>query len=225
MNKPSLFIVFYEKSKLGTLIRKIFGALLNRIYPDYDLFNALALKSGLPGTPVFAYELNGEQVKIMPMGQHLDSHGEEINSLQKLKEDFFDITQGKSQGKLEWIMENRLIKRKYLSEFVHPEGPIRLHYLPKAKCLAIGGGRNRMITLMKFGYCSAKQFKEAEWDEENKKYINGDIVINYPDKPVWDDIPPGTDKQGWVDKTRRWDKAYEEGLRFKVGNLYKAIFK
>ena len=72
---------------------------------------------------------------------------------------------------------------------------------------------------------SAKQFKEAEWDEENKKYIKGDIVINYPDKPVWDDIPPGTDKQGWVDKTRRWDKAYEEGLRFKVGDIYKAIFK
>ena len=32
------------------------------------------------------------------------------------------------------------------------------------------------------------QFKQAEWDEANKRYVDGDIVINYPGKPVWDDI-------------------------------------
>jgi len=215
-----LFFTIYEKSKLGTIIRKIHGPILNLIHPSYNLFNALALKSGLPGTPVFTFSTEGQdEVKIMPMGQHLDSHGEGINSLDKLKEDFV-----KKDGKIEWIMKNRLIEHKYLSEFVAPEGPIRIHHLPVAKCLAIGGGRNRILALMNVGFCNAKQLKEAEWDEQNKEYVNGDITINYPGKPVWDDIPPGTDRQGWVDKTKRWDDAYAQGLRFKVGELYEAIF-
>ncbi len=54
--------------------------------------------------------------------------------------------------------------------------------------------------------------------------MNGDIAINYPGKPVWDDIPPDTSKQGWVDKTKRWDDAYQQGLRLTMGEVYKALF-
>ena len=81
------------------------------------------------------------------------------------------------------------------------------------------------MTLMRLGYKNAKQLKQATWDEENKRYFQGDIVINSPGKPVWDDIPPGTTKQGWVDKTKRWDDAYRQGLRLTMGEVYDAIFK
>jgi hypothetical protein len=218
-------IDLYEKIGLGTLVRKIHGSILNLIYPDYNLFNALALKSGPPGTPVFIYESDGKEVKIMPMGKHLDAHGESIDSVEKLKEDFFKITKGQKQGKVDWMFENKILGKKYLSEFVQPEGPARLHYLPKAKCLAIGGGRNRIVTLMKFGYWNAKQLKEAVWDEASKKYLNGDVIINTPGKPVWDDVPGRTDIQDWVDKTKRWDDAYAAGLRFKVRDIYNILFK
>ena len=77
---------------------------------------------------------------------------------------------------------------------------------------------------MRLGYRNAKQLKQAEWDKANQKYIDGDIVINYPGKPVWDDIPPDTSKQGWVDKTKRWDDAYRQGLRLTIGEVYEAIF-
>lgn len=214
-----------EKSGLGTLFRKIQGAILNIKYPEYNLFNALALKSGPPGTPVFEYETDGLKVKIMPMGMHLDLHGEAITTVDQLKADFFKITKGQKQGKVDWIFENKIIGKKYLSEFVFPEGPARLHYLPKAKCLAIGGGRNRIVTLMRFGYFNAKQLKEAVWNDEKKKYVDGDVIINYPGKPVWDDVPGRTDIQDWVDKTKRWDDAYAAGLRFKVRDIYNMLFK
>jgi len=116
-----------------------------------------------------------------------------------------------------------LYEKKYLSEFVK-EGPVRIHYLPGAKCLAVGGGRNRLLTLMRLGYRNAMQFKQAEWDEADQRYVGGDIAINYPGKPVWDDIPPTTSKQGWVDKTKRWDDAYSQGLRLTMGEVYRAIF-
>jgi hypothetical protein len=215
--KPINIII--EKLKIGYLFRIIRGAYCNKKYPDYDLFKALALKSGLPGSKVFKFTTDGQEVTLFPMGQHLDQHGsDEITDLHSLKWDF-----EKPDGKIPWITKFRLYQKKYLSEFVK-EGPVRIHYLPGAKCLAVGGGRNRLLTLMRLGYRNAMQFKQAEWDEANQRYVGGDIAINYPGKPVWDDIPPTTSKQGWVDKTKRWDDAYSQGLRLTMGEVYKAIF-
>jgi len=215
--KPINIII--EKLKIGYLLRIIQGRYFNKKYPDYNLFKALALKSGLPGSKVFKFITDGQEVTLFPMGQHLDQHGsDEITDLRSLKWDF-----EKPGGKIPWITKFRLYEKKYLSEFVK-EGPVRIHYLPGAKCLAVGGGRNRLLTLMRLGYRNAKQFKQAEWDEANQRYVGGDIVINYPGKPVWDDIPPTTSKQGWVDKTKRWDDAYSQGLRLTVGEVYRAIF-
>ena len=210
--------IIIEKLKIGYLFRIIHGSYCNKNYPEYNLFKALALKSGLPGSDVFQFTTDGQEVTLFPMGQHLDQHGSEIVDLHSLKWDF-----EKPDGKISWITKFRLYERKYLSEFVK-EGPIRIHYLPEAKCLAVGGGRNRLLTLMRLGYRNAKQLKQAEWDKANQKYTDGDIVINYPGKPVWDDIPPDTSKQGWVDKTKRWDDAYRQGLRLTIGEVYKAIF-
>ncbi|MEE8167709.1 MAG: hypothetical protein V3T58_02410 [Candidatus Hydrothermarchaeales archaeon] len=213
------FNIIIEKLKIGYLSRIIHGAYCNKKYPEYNLFKALALKSGLPGSDVFKFTTDGQEVTLFPMGQHLDQHGsDEITDLRSLKWDF-----EKPDGKIPWITNFRLYERKCFSEFVK-EGPIRIHYLPEAKCLAIGGGRNRLLTLMRLGYRNAMQFKQAEWDEANKKYVNGDIAINYPGKPVWDDIPPDTSKQGWVDKTKRWEDAWRQGLRLTMGEVYKAIF-
>ena len=210
--------IIIEKLKIGYLFRIIHGSYCNKKYPEYNLFKALALKSGLPGSDVFQFTTDGQEVTLFPMGQHLDQHGSEIADLHSLKWDF-----EKPDGKISWITKFRLYERKYLSEFVK-EGPIRIHYLPEAKCLAVGGGRNRLLTLMRLGYRNAKQLKQAEWDKANQKYMDGDIIINYPGKPVWDDIPPDTSKQGWVDKTKRWDDAYRQGLRLTIGEVYKAIF-
>jgi hypothetical protein len=208
-----------EKLKIKHLFRIIQSHRYNNRYPEYNLFNALALKSGLPGSENFKFTTDGQEVTLVPMGQHLDQHGNDaITDLKSLKWDFI-----KSGGKLQWITENRLYEGKCLSEFVE-EGPVRVHYLPEAKRLAAGGGRNRLITLMRLGFRNAKQLKDAEWDESRQKYINGDIAINYPGKPVWDDIPPGTKVQGWVDKTKRWDDAYRQGLRLTMGEVYYAIF-
>ncbi len=208
-----------EKLKIGYLYRILLGYYYNLRFPEYNLFNALALKSGLPGSDVFKFFTDGQEVTLFPMGQHLDQHGsDEITDLGSLKWDF-----EKPDGKIPWITKFRLYERKYLSEFV-VEGPIRIHHLPAAKCLAVGGGRNRLLALIKLGYRNAMQFKQAEWNEERKKYVNGDIVINYPGQPVWDDIPPDTSKQGWVDKTRRWEDAWRQGLRLTIGDVYKAIF-
>jgi len=213
------FKVALEKLKIGYLLRIIKGAYYNKRYPEYDLFKALALKSGLPGSDVFKFTTDGQEVTLFPMGQHLDQHGsDEIVDLSSLKRDF-----EKPDGKIPWITKSHLYEGKYFSEFVK-EGPVRLHYLPGAKCLAIGGGRNRMLTLMKLGYKNAMQFKQAVWDESNKKYVDGDIVINSPGKPVWDDIPPGTTEQGWVDKTKRWEDAWRQGLKLTMGKVYRAIF-
>lgn len=210
---------FVEKLAIGYLYRIIQGWYYNKKHPEYDMFNALALKSGLPGSDVFKFITDGQEVILFPMGQHLDHHGsDEITDLNSLKWDF-----EKPDGKIQWIRDSYLYERKHFTEFVI-EGPIRLHYIPKAKCLAIGGGRNRMLALMKLGYRNAMQLKEAEWDDQKKKYANGDIVINYPGKPVWDDIPPGTTKQGWVDKTKRWEDAWKQGLKLTMGEVYKAIF-
>ncbi|MEE9594665.1 MAG: hypothetical protein V3V92_04630 [Candidatus Hydrothermarchaeales archaeon] len=218
MNWKPLNIII-EKIKIGYIFRIIQGAYCNKKYPEYNLFKALALKSGLPGSDVFKFSTDGQEVTLFPMGQHLDQHGsDEIVDLRSLKWDF-----EKPDGKIPWITKFHLYERKYFSEFVK-EGPVRLHYLPKAERLAIGGGRNRMLTLMRLGYKNAMQFKHAEWDEANKKYVNGDIIINYPGKPVWDDIPPGTSKQGWVDKTKRWEDAWSQGLRLTIGEVYRAIF-
>ncbi|KKN60446.1 hypothetical protein LCGC14_0532040 [marine sediment metagenome] len=211
--------IIIEKLKIGYILRIIHGAYFNKKYPDFNLFKALALKSGLPGSKVFKFTTDGQEVTLFPMGQHLDQHGsDEITDLRSLRWDF-----EKPEGKISWITKFRLYERKHLSEFVK-EGPIRIHYLPEAKCLAVGGGRNRLLTLMRLGYRNAMQLKQAEWDEANQKYEGGDIVINYPGKPVWDDIPPTTSKQGWVDKTKRWDDAYRHGLRLTMEEVYRAIF-
>ena len=207
------------KLKIGYYLRVLHGFYCNILYPEYNLFKALALKSGLPGADDFIFTTEGQKVKLVPYGQHLDQHDSHITDLKTLREDF----EG-PEGKINWITRNKLIEGKYLSEFVK-EGPIRLHYLPSAKRLAAGGGRNRLMTLMRLGYRNARQLKEATWDESQKKYVNGDIVINYPGKPVWDDIPPGTTEQGWVDKTRRWDDAYQQGLRLTMGEVYREIFR
>jgi hypothetical protein len=218
MNRKPINIII-EKLKIGYLLRIIHGKYCNIKYPDYNLFKALALKSGLPGSKVFKFTTDGQEVTLFPMGQHLDQHGsDEITDLRSLKWDF-----EKPDGKIPWITKFRLYEKKYLSEFVK-EGPVRIHYLPGAKCLAVGGGRNRLLTLMRLGYRNAMQFKQAEWDEANQRYVGGDIAINYPGKPVWDDIPPTTSKQGWVDKTKRWDDAYSQGLRLTMGEVYNAIF-
>ncbi len=211
--------VIIEKSKIGFLFRIIQGTYYNHRHPEYNLFNALALKSGLPGSDVFKFTTDGQEVSLFPMGQHLDQHGsDEITDLGSLREDF-----EKPGGKIAWITGFRLYERKYFSKFVK-EGPVRIHYLPGAGCLAIGGGRNRLLTMMRLGFKNAMQLKQAEWDEEGKRYVNGDIAINYPGKPVWDDIPPGTTEQGWVDKTKRWEDAWRQGLRLTMGEVYRAIF-
>ena len=218
MNWKSINIII-EKLKIGYILRIIHGAYFNKKHPDYNLFKALALKSGLPGSKVFKFTTDGQEVTLFPMGQHLDQHGsDEITDLCSLRWDF-----EKPEGKISWITKFRLYERKYLSEFVK-EGPVRIHYLPEAKCLAVGGGRNRLLTLMRLGYRNAMQLKQAEWNEANQRYAGGDIVINYPEKPVWDDIPPTTSKQGWVDKTKRWDDAHRQGLRLTMGEAYRAIF-
>ena len=214
-----LFFLLVEKTKIGYIFRSIQGAYYNKKYPEYNLFNALALKSGLPGSDVFKFTTGSQEVTLFPMGQHLDQHGsDEITDLSSLRYDF-----EKPDGKISWITDFRLYQRKYFSEFVK-EGPVRIHYLPEAKCLAIGGGRNRLLTMMRLGFKNAMQLKQAKWDDENKQYKNGDIAINYPDKPVWDDIPPGTTEQGWVDKTKRWEDAWKQGLRLTMGEVYRAIF-
>jgi len=210
--------LFMERLKLGFLFRVIHGMYCNIRYPQYDLFNALALKSGLPGAEEFTFTTDGQKVRLVPYGQHLDQHGSDIIDMRSLRKDF----EGPG-GKIEWVTINKLIQGNYLSEFVK-EGPVRIHFLPDAKCLAAGGGRNRLMTLMRLGYRNAMQLRQAAWDESNKKYVNGDIVINYPGKPVWDDIPPGTTEQGWVDKTKRWEDAYRQGLRLTMGDVYRAIF-
>ena len=216
--KPFNFVI--EKLGIGYLFRLARGAYCNRRYPEYNLSNALALKSGLPGADVFRFTTDGQEVTLFPMGQHLDQHGsDEIVDLESLRWDF-----EKPDGKIAWISKFRFYQGKHLSEFV-VEGPVRIHYLPAAKCLAVGGGRNRLLALMRLGYRNAAQIKEAEWDEENQSYVNGDIVINTPGKPVWDDIPPDTSRQGWVDKTKRWEDAWRQGLRFTLRDLYEAVFE
>lgn len=212
--------IIIETLKIGYLLRRLHGAYYNIRNPEYNLFNGLALKSGLPGSDVFKFMSGGQEVTLVPMGQHLDQHGnDDIVDLSSLRHDF-----EKPDGKIAWITKNRLYEGKYLSEFVD-EGPVRIHYLPGAKCLAIGGGRNRLLTLMRLGYRNLAQLKEAEWDEKKQKYVHGDVVINSPGKPVWDDIPPDTTRQGWVDKTTRWEDAWKQGLRLTLGEVYEAVFR
>jgi hypothetical protein len=214
-----LLNVLIEKLGIGYALRRLCGAYYNFRHPEYNLFEALALKSGLPGSEVFKFTTDGQEVTLVPMGQHLDQHGSgDIVDLSSLRQDF-----EKPDGKVSWITKFRLYEGKYLSEFVD-EGPVRMHYLPGAKRLAIGGGRNRMLTLMRLGYRNSLQFKQAEWDEANQKYINGDIALNTPGKPVWDDIPPDTSRQGWVDKTKRWEDAWRQGLKLTLGEVYAAVF-
>jgi hypothetical protein len=142
--------ILIEKLRIGYLFRRAYGAYCNQRYPDYDLFNALALKSGLPGSDVFKFTTDGAEVTLWPMGQHLDQHGnDEIVDLGSLRWDF-----EKPDGKINWIAKFRLYEAKYLTEFVK-EGPVRIHYLPEARRLAIGGGRNRLLALMRLGYRNA----------------------------------------------------------------------
>jgi hypothetical protein len=92
--RPANIVI--EKLKIGYLLRRIRGAYLHRKYPEYDLFRALALKSGLPGSDVFKFTTDGQEVTLFPMGQHLDQHGnDEITDLSSLKWDF-----EKPRGKL-----------------------------------------------------------------------------------------------------------------------------
>ncbi len=214
-----LLNIVKEKLKIGYLFRVLHGTYCNLRYPEYNLFKALALKSGLSGAEEFTFTTDGQTVRILPYGQHLDAHDSHIGDIRTLREDFEGPT-----GKINWITKNRLYEGKYLSEFVK-EGPVRIHYLPAAECLAAGGGRNRLMALMRLGYRNAMQLKQAEWDEGKNRYVNGDIVINYPGQPVWDDIPPTTTQQGWVDKTKRWEDAYNQGLRLTMGEIFRAIFK
>ncbi len=211
--------VIIERLMIGYLLRRLHGGYCNIRYPEYNLFRSLALKSGLPGSNVFTFTTGGQEVKLVPYGQHLDQHGSHIADMRSLREDFEGPT-----GKISWITRNRLYEGRYLSEFVK-EGPIRVHYLPAANCLAAGGGRNRLMTLMRLGFRNARQLKEAKWDHSSGRYVGGDIVINYPGEPVWDDIPPGTTEQGWIDKTKRWEDAYRQGLRLTTGEIYRAIFR
>jgi hypothetical protein len=191
-SKP--FNILIEKLRLGYLFRLAHGAYCNRRYPELNLFNALALKSGLPGSEVFKFTTDGEEVTLFPMGQHLDQHGnDDIVDLRSLRWDF-----EKPDGKISWILRCHLYEGQHLSEFVK-EGPVRIHYLPAAKRLAIGGGRNRLLALMRLGYRNAAQFKQAEWDEENQKYLNGDIVIN--------------------------SDAWRQGLRLTLRDVYQAVFE
>ena len=96
--------VVTERLKIGYLFRRIQGAYLNRKYPEYNLFRALALKSGLPGSDVFKFTSDGREVTLFPMGQHLDQHGsDEITDLSSLRWDF-----EKPRGKIEWITTFRL---------------------------------------------------------------------------------------------------------------------
>lgn len=214
------FNIVIEKLGIGYVLRRLHGTYCNIRHPEYDLFSALALKSGLPGSENFKFTTDGQEVTLFPMGQHLDQHGDDdIVDLSSLKWDF-----EKPQGKIDWVTKFRLYQGQYLSEFVD-EGPIRVHFLPDAKRLAIGGGRNRMLTLMRLGFRNAAQLKEAEWDEKNQKYVNGDIAFNTPGNPVWDDIPPDTSRQGWVDKTKRWDDAWAQGLKLSLGEVYAAVFE
>ena len=214
------FNILMEKLRIGYLFRLAHGAYCNKRYPEFNLFNALALKSGLPGSDVFKFTTDGEEVTLFPMGQHLDQHGsDEIVDLRSLRWDF-----EKPDGKIPWISKFHLYEGKHLTDFVK-EGPVRIHYLPEAERLAVGGGRNRLLALMRLGYRNAAQFKQAEWDEETQRYVNGDIVINYPGKPVWDDIPPDTSRQGWVDKTKRWEDAWRQGLRLTLKDVYGAVFE
>jgi hypothetical protein len=212
--------ILIETLGIGYLFRRIEGAYCNRRYPEYNLFNALALKSGLPGSEMFKFTTEGQEVTLFPMGQHLDQHGnDDIPDLRSLRWDF-----EKPDGKLSWMSKFRLREKKHLTEFV-AEGPVRVHFLPEAHCLAIGGGRNRMLALMRLGYRNALQLRQAQWDDETQRYINGDIATYYPGKPVWDDIPPDTSRQGWVEKTKRWEDAWRQGLRLTLGEVYKAVFR
>ena len=77
---------------------------------------------------------------------------------------------------------------------------------------------------MRLGFRNARQLQEAAWDDASKMYVGGDIVINHPGQPVWDDIPPDTSRQGWVDKTGRWTDAWKQGLRLTMGEVYDALF-
>ncbi len=107
MNWKPLNIIF-EKLKIGYLFRIIYGAYCNKKYPEYNLFKALALKSGLPGSEVFKFETDGKVVTLFPFGQHLDQHGSnEITDLRSLKWDFV-----KPAGKIPWITKFRLYEKK-----------------------------------------------------------------------------------------------------------------
>jgi hypothetical protein len=215
--KPLNMVV--EKLKLGFLFRVVCGTVCNISHPEYNLFKALALKSGLPGSDVFKFTTDGNEVTLLPLGQSLNHHRKDITDLDTFKRNLV-----KSGGMISWIKKFRLYEREYLSEFVK-EGPARIHYLPEVKRLAVGAGRNRLLTLMRLGYRNAKQLKQAKWSETKQRYVCGDIVINYPGKPIWDDVPPNTCRQGWVDKTKRWTDANRQGLRLTLGDIYKALFR
>jgi hypothetical protein len=135
-----------ERLGIGYVMRVVYGTYCNIRYPAYNLFRALALKSGLPGAKEFYFTTDGQRVKLVPYGQHLDQHGSDIADMRSLRKDL-----EAAGGKIEWITRNRLLEGKYLSEFVK-EGPVRIHFLPAAQCLAAGGGRNRLMTLMRLGY-------------------------------------------------------------------------
>ena len=138
--------IVLEKLKIGFLLRRLHGGYCNFRYPEYNLFTALALKSGLPGSDLFTFTTGGQEVRLVPYGQHLDEHGSHISDMSSLREDFEGPT-----GKINWITRNRLYEGIYLSEFV-VEGPIRIHYLPAAKRLdKLLRGVHRHLRLGLFG--------------------------------------------------------------------------
>ncbi|MCK5078270.1 MAG: hypothetical protein KAR38_17950, partial [Calditrichia bacterium] len=99
--------IIKEKLNIGYLLRVICGTWCNIRYPEYNLFNALALKSGLPGAKEFTFTTDGQVVRLVPYGQHLDNHGSEITDLSALHTDFES-----TNGKINWITKNKLIEGK-----------------------------------------------------------------------------------------------------------------
>jgi len=103
--------VIKEKLGIGFVMRRLCGAYYNMTNPEFNLFKALALKSGLPGTPVFTFTTDGKEVKLVPFGQHLDQHGGEIKDMKSLRVDF-----EKPEGKIAWITKFRLIRTRFLGK-------------------------------------------------------------------------------------------------------------
>jgi hypothetical protein len=104
-------------------------------------------------------------VEMLPITVGEDEALDDIIDLHSLKWDF-----EKPDGKIPWITRFRFHEGKYPSDFV-AEGPVGMHYLPAAKRLAVGGGRNRMLAPTRLGYRNAAQLKEAGLGRFPARYL------------------------------------------------------